>query len=345
VTAAVAVAAALFVGAPMLLAQAPAEVIYKDDFQSYGTQANPAGWVDTAIGNPSPVADGQYKTWPDPTQGNKAPNVVYGSKSGSGKPEGRNPRIGTFSTLTTHAFDAKGRFEFSGRLIRTRDDARLGVTFLSQYPSADKYYLLGLWSQPASSKLTMQLFAFDKSLEDPANPLGDQSARLVGVKDSGLSLTRNVWYRFLIRVDDTEGRTKISAKIWENGAAEPEAFQIAAEDASEARLTSGHIGLWSAVKGEAYIDEILAKSPVNPTATTIAFYHLNTDGEEVSLADGHESRHPVTPVIRVTPDGPYTATLDGEPFTSGTTVETEGTHAVDVAAAGTSGTVTARVSF
>jgi hypothetical protein len=71
-----------------LLAQATPEVLYRDDFQSHGTQVNPPGWVDTAIGNPSPVADGQYKTWPDPTQGSKAPNIVYGTKSAAGSPRG-----------------------------------------------------------------------------------------------------------------------------------------------------------------------------------------------------------------------------------------------------------------
>ncbi|MHB9124228.1 MAG: hypothetical protein ACYC7A_22375, partial [Thermoanaerobaculia bacterium] len=69
-----------------------AEVLYKDDFQSYGTQKNPPGWVDNAIGKPAPTADGLYKTWPDPTEGNKGTNVVFGTKQSSGKPEGTNPR-------------------------------------------------------------------------------------------------------------------------------------------------------------------------------------------------------------------------------------------------------------
>ncbi|MHB9121046.1 MAG: hypothetical protein ACYC7A_06025, partial [Thermoanaerobaculia bacterium] len=68
------------------------EVLYKDDFQSYGTQKNPPGWVDNAIGKPAPTADGLYKTWPDPTEGNKGTNVVFGTKQSSGKPEGTNPR-------------------------------------------------------------------------------------------------------------------------------------------------------------------------------------------------------------------------------------------------------------
>src|SRR5436305_12714433 len=148
----------LFLLATMGLAQTQPTVSYSDDFQSYGTPSNPPGWVDTAIGNPKPTASGLYKTWPDPT---KSTNIVYGTKQASGKPEGNNPRIGTFSTLSTKTFAAKGRFEYRGRLLRTTADARIGLTFLSSYPELDKYYLIGLWSQPAdATRLTLQLFGF-----------------------------------------------------------------------------------------------------------------------------------------------------------------------------------------
>ncbi|MGK2860042.1 MAG: Ig-like domain-containing protein [Thermoanaerobaculia bacterium] len=343
---------ALFVAVALagpLFAQSPSEVLYRDDFQSYGTPANPPGWVDTAIGKPGPVAEGLYKTWPDPTQGNKAPNVVYGTKSASGKPEGRNPRIGTFSTLTTKEFDARGRFEFSGRLIRTRDDGRVGVTFLSQYPTADKYYLFGLWSQPASSKLTMQLFAFDKTLEDPANPLGDQSARLAGTRDSGVTLEANKWYRFFVRTDDRDGKTHIQAKVWLDGSAEPDTFQVDVTDAASQRLTGGHIGLWSAVKGENYIDEILAKSPVDFTAPQISFFYATSSGD-AALPNGFQTNQSLTPIIRVTddidPNPSFTVTLDDQPFAVGSTVAIEGTHTLRVRATDSVGNVAdGQVSF
>src|SRR5712691_3130312 len=85
-----------------LRAQTPQEVSYADDFQSYGTQKNAPGWVDTSVGGSA--ANGLYKTWTDPLQGNKATNVVYGTKQSSGKPEGNNPRVGTFSTYTAKSF-------------------------------------------------------------------------------------------------------------------------------------------------------------------------------------------------------------------------------------------------
>src|SRR6185503_20121425 len=92
------------------------DVDYREDFQSYKTPDNPAGWVDTSVGTPKPQASGLFKTWDDPLAAN---NVVYGTKQSSGKPEGKNPRIGTFSTLTTKSFSASGRFEYRGRMLRT----------------------------------------------------------------------------------------------------------------------------------------------------------------------------------------------------------------------------------
>ena len=94
-----------------------------------------------SAGANKPAAGGLFKTWPDPLQPS---NVVFGTRQSSGNPDGNNPRIGTFSTLTTKKFDAKGRFEYSGRLLRTNVDSRIGLTFLSAYPEIDKYYLIGL---------------------------------------------------------------------------------------------------------------------------------------------------------------------------------------------------------
>ena len=118
----------------------PATVAYSDTFEAYGTQANPPGWVDSAVGRPAPNAQGLYKTWKDPLTGNA--NVVYGTKQASGKPEGNNPRIGTFSTYSLAQFSAADGFEYRGRFIRTDSDSRIGLTFFSAYPERDDYYLL-----------------------------------------------------------------------------------------------------------------------------------------------------------------------------------------------------------
>src|SRR5207253_9402385 len=108
------------------------EVSDAAECQRCGTQHSPTGWTDTLVGGST--AAGLLKTWPDPLQGNKAANIVYGTKSSSGKPQGNNPRIGIFSTLTTKNFSGKGRFEYRGRFLKSDADGRIGVTVFSSYP-------------------------------------------------------------------------------------------------------------------------------------------------------------------------------------------------------------------
>src|SRR5258708_28336294 len=176
----------LAASATSLLAQTQTQVTYKDDFQSYGTQKNPPGWVDTSVGSSKPIANGLYKTWPDPLQGNQGANVVYGTKQSSGKPDGNNPRIGTFSTLTSNTFVGKGRFEYSGRFIVTNTDTRIAFTFFSSYPENEQYYLISLSQQAApSTALTMQLFG-----------VGAGSPTVT--TDSQFTPSGNKWHRFAI---------------------------------------------------------------------------------------------------------------------------------------------------
>jgi len=309
-----AIAAASFA----LPAAAQTDSVFTDDFQSYGTQKNPPGWIDTSIGSSKPEAGGLYKTWPDPIQGNKGTNVVFGTKQSSGKPDAsNNPRIGTFSTYTAKTFSGSGRFEFSGRFIRTNSDSRIGLTFFSSYPEKDSYYLIGLWPQ-ASGKLTMQLFGFG----GPAP---------AGTRDSNFTPDPNKWYRFAISADDSNGQTTIRAKFWLDTNTEPSAWNIDATDSGSGRLTSGRIGIWSAVKGENYVDDLAAKSPVDHVAPVI---RVLESGQ--TLAEGTRFNRVPSPQISVTDDNTLpaniavTAQLDGQPFTSGSAVTGQGNHTLTV---------------
>ena len=294
-------------------AQTEPEIAHSDNFQSYGTQKNPAGWVDTSVSGSTP--NGLYKTWPDPTAAN---NVIYGTKQSSGKPEGNNPRIGTFSTYTAKSFFGKGRFEYRGRFIRTNDDTRIGLTFFSSYPEKDQYYLVGLWHTPENT-LTMQLFGFD-------------AGSLTGTLDSKFTPQANRWYQFLIQCDDVNDKTLIRAKFWRDGSDEPDMFSIDAEDAASKRLRSGRIGIWSAVKGDAYIDDIAAKSPVDHTAPAIKFLDEAT-AKELDPAVLALFKTPARIEIRVTDDlstVAYQAKLDGNPYASGSAINVDGVHTIAV---------------
>lgn len=301
-------------------AQVQPEVVYSDDFQSYGSPKNPAGWIDTSVGTPKPTAAGLYKTWPDPLQGNKGTNIVYGTKQSSGQPEGNNPRIGTFSTLSTKTFNANGRFEYRGRFLRTTTDTRIGFSFLSSYPEKDAYYLIGLWSVPGSSNLTMQLFGFG-------------AGSITGTTNSNFTPAENVWYRFSIQIDDNAGATKIRARFWPESQPEPTTFTIDAQDAAATRLTTGRIGIWSAVKGAAYVDDLFAKSPVDHTAPVITFTesgrvlpaNTQTEIKDVAKVDA-EAKDDLSGVASVT------MTLDGATYTRLTPITAEGVHTIGATA-------------
>jgi hypothetical protein len=294
-------------------AQPQTEVSYTDDFQSYGTQKNPTGWVDSSVGNPAPNASGLYKTWPDPLQGNQGSNVVYGTKQSSGNPQGNNPRIGTFSTFTTKAFSGTGRFEYRGRFIRTDATTRIGLTFFSSYPERDSYYLIGLWTPPNSSTLSMQLFA-------------QNAGTLTKITNSGFSPAVKKWYRFLVQVDSVEGATNIRARFWADGTTEPTTFSIDAADTSATRLTSGRIGIWSAVKGDAYVDDINVKSPVNHAAPTLSFFESGLQLQSSVVTPLDHDAHVDVRVSDAT--STLTVTVDGQPYIPLTAITSEGPHTI-----------------
>ena len=287
------------------------EVSYSDDFQSYGSPRNPPGWVDTSIAGSTAI--GLYKTWPDPVQAN---NLVYGTKQASGQPEGNHPRIGTFSTLTAKTFSGNGRFEYRGRFLETNADTHIGFTFFSSYPEQDAYYLLGTWTQPGTAKLTMQLFAFG-------------AGTLAKTTDSNFAPDAGKWYRFLIQVDDANGATNVRARFWPDGTAEPSTFSIDATDAAPARLRQGRIGIWSAVKGDAFVDDLFAKSPVDHLAPEIAFFENGVQLPVTGVtALDHDARVDVHAKDDLSGVASITATADGNPYTPLTPIAAEGPHTI-----------------
>jgi len=302
-------------------------VSYADDFQSYGEHANPPGWVDNAIGTPAPAASGLYKTWPDPLQGNQAANIVYGTQQSSGKPDGTTPRIGTFSTYTTKSFAGKGRFEYRGRFIRTTTDTRIGLTVFSSYPDADKYYLFGLWQQPGGT-LSMQLFGFG-------------AGTLTGTTDSNFTPAPGIWYRFTIQADDINSVTYLRARFWQDGKDEPATWSIDGQDATAQRLSAGHIGMWSAVRGDAYIDDITAKSPVDHTPPVITFVDADS-GKKLDPATLALFSHVAHIDVQITDDlsgvGSSTRTLDGATYVNKSDIG-DGTHVLKARAVDNAGNV------
>ncbi len=230
-----------------------ADVVYEENFNGFAAQANPPRWIDTTVGKISgrrrlvnaglPI----YRTWLDPLD---AANVVFGTKEAAGNAGETEARFGVFSTLETPSFARN--LEYSGRFLRGGSDTRIGVTFFSSYPEKDRYGLIGL--APASEgRLTMQLFSFG-------------TGTFSGSTDSRFTPEPNVWYRFRVLIDSEGIETSVRAHFWRDGDAEPSIDSIAATQRDAERLAAGRIGIWSAVSGGAYFDDLTVSSGSPPVS-------------------------------------------------------------------------------
>ena len=284
---------------------------FDENFDAYGSPANPPGWYDTNPGRPDEEALGLFKTWSDPLD---PANTTFGHKGASH----------ALTHWRTEVFSSGTPLHYEGRMLRRRETANMGVTFFSTYPSPDQYYLLGVDEASGTVQLS-------------ATGLGP----LVGDVDSGVAMEVDVWYRFALRTEPlVDGGLRIVAKIWPEDEPEPEGWLIDAVDES-ASLIEGWIGVWGEGAGHKYWDDLLVIR--NTTAPVISIL----EGGQ-PLLDGSLYNRPVTPVIVVTHEAPYTltATLNGESFTSGTTIDIDGSYELTAQAVDEFGnTATATVHF
>lgn len=133
-------------------------------------------------------------------------------------------------------------YEFTGRMRFTSTGGGMGVTFYSQYPSADEYYRLRAYSGGSVH----------------ISPHPDGKLMSGGATDTGISMAADTWYRFRIQVETTYGGTRVDirAKIWIEGAGEPASWQVDCWDDSASRYTSGTIGVWTMSSGTKYFDDL-----------------------------------------------------------------------------------------
>jgi hypothetical protein len=137
-------------------------------------------------------------------------------------------------------------YRYSGRMQMTSSNSGLGVTFLSQYPTLGAYYRLRRYGGTSFH----------------LSPLGTSITS--GTDDTGVVPVPNLWYRFVVEVEDTGTETQIRAKVWEEQSTEPTEFQIEAVDDSPTRLTSGTFGVWASGSGTKHWDELVVESLTIP---------------------------------------------------------------------------------
>jgi PKD repeat protein len=208
------------------------QVLSFDDFETYGEGDNPAGWKNTEKENSFTENPSLFTTR---IVGN---TIAFGTESDDTNIHSHYN--GNDSLLWTN-------YIYTGRMYLTDDDGGIGVTFFSRYPSEnDVYYRLRRYAQ------------------EPAFRISPHGTSIKGGVDSGIIPLDHTWYRFHIEVEDTGTQTNIRAKVWKEGDAEPENFQIMAYDDSVTRITSGTVGVWTMSSGVKLFDDLAVESNVSP---------------------------------------------------------------------------------
>ena len=90
-----------------------------------------------------------------------------------------------------------------------------------------------------------------------------------GTTDTGVTPFAGIWYRFIIEVEDTGTETQVRAKVWTEGNAEPELFQINAADESISRLRAGTFGVWTMGPGSKALDDVTLSVPEPGSVTML----------------------------------------------------------------------------
>ncbi len=238
------------------------------DFEGYGAGEDPELWKDTKKNN-------SFNEDPSLFTTRAAQNtIVFGTDSED-------------TNIHSHyaGEDALNlsNYTYSGKMYITDSGGGVGVTFFSRYPEdQDVYYRLRRYG----SKPKFHISAHGTSVK------GDTKTEV--------NPQTNKWYLFRIEVEDTGTRTNIRAKVWKQGAAEPQEFQIDAYDDSGSRISSGTVGVWTMGDGTKLFDDLAVLSdesgavaePVNNPPVAVFEMPGSALVEEDVLLDASESYDP-----------------------------------------------------
>ena len=192
--------------------------------------------ADSSPPPPPPEDTSDLSSWVETGAGyslSSAPGVFSVSSSGT---ESQLSTTTTLSDVHAHYGIASARtwtnYELEGWLETTGSSSGIGVTFLSTYPAADRYYRL--------RALPGDLFEI--------SPRGTDIDS--GTTRSTTRLQPGVRYRYRIRVTSFSLRTEILAKVWTASRAQPSDWAIRCHDTRLTRRTEGTVGVWCRGGGE-----------------------------------------------------------------------------------------------
>lgn len=202
----------------------PPASLFSEDFEAYADGADPLGWMDTGAQNSM----------------NEDPSLFEVARLTDG-----STVMATFSTRTNiHSHyttsESKGwsDYEFSGRMLVTRARSGIGVTVFSDYPRSNRYYRLRRYSRRRSFHIS------------------SHSAPVCsGVTNSYFNPEPGSWARFRFQAAVEDEGTRLRAKVWAQGEAEPTRWQIDCLSPGVDAPTSGPPGIWAMGRGAKLWDD------------------------------------------------------------------------------------------
>jgi len=198
-----------------------AGALARADFSSNALGNAVAGWVDTGAGFSLSTNDALFSVVD--VEGNRTLSTASNLADIHSHLTGTNR---TWSNL-----------RLTGRMATDDAGAGFGVTAYSAFPSGSNYYRLGR--------------APGGSFQIQGRPgLSCASA------DTGVVPAVDTWYVFQLSVASEANGNRIQAKVWAQGAAEPNGPQAECVDTSATRRTDGAIGVWSSAAGQKYWDDL-----------------------------------------------------------------------------------------
>ncbi|MBW2713511.1 MAG: hypothetical protein JRC77_07145, partial [Deltaproteobacteria bacterium] len=207
----------------------PEKPLYSEDFSEYVDGQNPFGWFDTNKGNSMDEADWRFMAM-ELEDG----DMVLGTES-----TGRNIHSHYLADNSANWTD----YEFSGQLAQTDLTGGVGVTLFSDFPNSNAYYRLRTY-RGKSFRLSAH---GDGKSDCPKKRLN------TGVKPSA-----DTWYNFRIQAFEEGLGSRVRAKVWEDGSAEPAAWQANCLYTT-APLRGGSPGVWSWESGSKFWDNLVVK--------------------------------------------------------------------------------------
>ena len=132
-------------------------------------------------------------------------------------------------------------YEVRARIRVTAVDSRIGVASTSRFVNAAALYRLS--SHWTSGELELHGLPWDATSKSCTS------------KGTGLIPQPNTWYQVRFQVIPQTDHNLLRGKAWQEGGAEPAAWQAECSDFAANRPTAGTIGVWSSRGGTKYWDD------------------------------------------------------------------------------------------